>query len=635
MSRGHSRSVSGAAFMILLCATAGAATVPSGFTETVVTGGLSNPTSMAFAPDGRLFICLQGGQLRVVKNGTLLATPFLTVSTDSTGERGLLGVALDPAFASNGFVYIYYTVPGSPPHNRLSRFTASGDLALAGSQTNLLELNNLSATNHNGGAIHFGPDGKLYIAVGENAVTSNAQTLSNLLGKILRLNNDGTIPTDNPFFATATGVNRSIWALGLRNPFTFDFDPASGRMFINDVGQNTTEEVDDGFAGANYGWPTCEGTCNNPSFLNPIQQYSHSAGCAITGGAFYNPTTPQFPGEYAGVYFFADYCGGWIRKLDPFSGNAVTNFATGLSNPVDLKVGPDGALYTLERGRGSVFRISHEAAPGIIVHPTDQTVHAGENATFTIEASGAEPLSHQWQRNGADIAGATAPQYTVFSVTSADDGAAFRCRVTNAQGSVTSNAAILSVTSNAGPTGTITAPADGSLYSAGETISYVGSGSDPEDGALPASALTWTIVFHHDTHSHPFLGPVSGTSGSFVIPTTGETSSDVFYRIHLDVTDSEGLTHSTQVDIRPRTATLTLTSSPSGFQLTLDGQPVTAPFSFEAVVGMTRTLGVISPQTLRRKSYRFLSWSDGGAATHDITVPAANTTYAATFRRNR
>src|SRR5437588_9741604 len=164
-----------------------AATLPAGFAETQVANGLTSPTAMDFAPDGRLFVCLQGGQLRVIKNGTLLATPFLTVTVDSSGERGLLGVAFDPNFATNNFIYIYYTVPGSPAHNRVSRFTASGDVAVAGSEFVLLNLNNLSgATNHNGGAIHFGPDGKLYIAVGENANPSNAQTLSNLLGKVLR-----------------------------------------------------------------------------------------------------------------------------------------------------------------------------------------------------------------------------------------------------------------------------------------------------------------------------------------------------------------------------------------------------------------------------------------------------------------
>src|SRR6185436_16408132 len=203
-----------------------AAVIPSGFTETQVAGGLLNPTAMTFAPDGRLFVCQQGGALRVIKNGVLLSTPFVTVTVNSSGERGLLGVAFDPNFSSNNFVYIYYTATTPAIHNRVSRFTANGDVATPGSEVVILELNNLSgATNHNGGAIHFGEDGKLFIAVGENANGANSQTLANLLGKILRINPDGTIPNDNPFFNTATGNNRAIWAMGLRNPFTFGFQP--------------------------------------------------------------------------------------------------------------------------------------------------------------------------------------------------------------------------------------------------------------------------------------------------------------------------------------------------------------------------------------------------------------------------
>src|SRR4029077_7857856 len=152
----------------------------------------------------------------------------------AVGERGLLGVALDPNFQSNHFLYVYYTATTPAVHNRVSRFTANGDVAVPNSELILLELNNLSsATNHNGGAMHFGPDGKLYIAVGENANGSNSQTLANLLGKMLRINADGTIPDDNPFVGTATGQNRAIWAMGLRNPFTFAFQPGTGRMFIN------------------------------------------------------------------------------------------------------------------------------------------------------------------------------------------------------------------------------------------------------------------------------------------------------------------------------------------------------------------------------------------------------------------
>src|SRR5689334_3487711 len=215
---------------------------------------------MELAPDGRIFVCQQTGSLRVIKNGALLSTPFLTLNVDSNGERGLLGIAFDPNFASNNFLYVYYTVPSTPRHNRVSRFTANGDVVANGSEVPILDLDNLStATNHNGGAIHFGPDGKLYVAVGENANGANAQTLSNRLGKMLRINSDGSIPGDNPFFNTATVLNRSIWALGLRNPFTFAFQPGTGRMFINDVGQNTWEEINDGMAGSNYGWPTTEG----------------------------------------------------------------------------------------------------------------------------------------------------------------------------------------------------------------------------------------------------------------------------------------------------------------------------------------------------------------------------------------
>src|SRR5437870_5385984 len=349
-----------AASFTFVSSRATAASLPPGFVEAQVGGNLSgSPTAMAFAPDGRLFVCQQGGQLRVIKNGSLLSTPFVSLTVDSSGERGLLGIAFDPNFATNHYLYVYYTVATSPIHNRVSRFTAAGDIAAPGSHVVILELNSLSsATNHNGGAIHFGPDGNLYIGVGGNANGANSQTLSNLLGKMLRINSDGSIPTDNPFYNTATRSNRAIWALGLRNPFTFAFQPGTGRMFINDVGESTYEEINDGIAGSNYGWPTTEGPTSNPVFRSPIYFYGHGAGCAIVGGTFYNPPVLQFPSSYTGKYFFADLCSGWIRVFDPSAGTA-TGFATGISDPVDLHVGPDGALYYLAQGSGGqVFRIN-------------------------------------------------------------------------------------------------------------------------------------------------------------------------------------------------------------------------------------------------------------------------------------
>ncbi len=618
---------------------AAAATLPTGFTETRVVTGLSNPTAMAFAPDGRLFVCLQGGQLRVVKNGALLPTPFLTVNVSSSGERGLLGVAFDPQFATNNFVYVYYTATSPAIHNRVSRFTANGDVAVAGSEQVILDLNNLSsATNHNGGAMHFGPDGRLYIAVGENANGANAQTLGNLLGKMLRINKDGTIPTDNPFFTTATGVNRAIWALGLRNPFTFAFQPGTGRMFINDVGQNTTEEINDGIAGSNYGWPQSEGPTTNPAHRGPVFWYGHgtgaTTGCAITGGSFYNPTVANFPPEFTGQYFFADFCSGWIRKVNPAAGFAATGFATGINSPVDLKLASDGTLWYLERGTGSVWRVefTDDQAPEVTSHPSSLTVSAGQPASFSVSASGTAPLSFQWQRDGVNIAGATSPTYTLASAQLADNGAMFRAVVTNTFGSDTSNPATLTVTANQPPTATITSPANGTFYVGGQTFTYSGTGTDPENGNLPGSAFTWRVDFHHDTHFHPFVPSTTGsTTGSFTIPQTGETAANVFYRIHLTVRDSGGLTHSTFNDLVPRKVNLTLAANPTGLQVTLDGQPVTTPTTVEGVVGIQRTLGAVSPQTSGGSNYVFQSWSDGGAATHTIVTPSVNTTYTATY----
>ena len=627
--------------LAVVCRSAEGASLPPGFSEVLVANGLSNPTAMAFAPDGRLFVCQQGGQLRVIKEGVLLPTPFLAVPVSSSGERGLLGVTFDPDFPTNGYVYVYYTATTPTIHNRLSRFTANGDVAVSGSETVILELDNLSsATNHNGGAIHFGPDGKIYLAVGDNANGANSQSLNNLLGKMLRINADGTIPTDNPFYAQAVDRNRAIWALGLRNPFTFAIQPLGGRLFINDVGQNASEEINDGIVGANYGWPATEGYTTAPGYASPIYAYPHSGGsvtgCAITGGAFYNPQTGQFPSAYVGKYFFADYCGGWINVLNP-EDSTVAGFATGIGAPVDLKVGPDGSLYYLARGAGAVFRVSYtgDPAPVITQHPASQTVNAGQPATFSVQASGASPLSYQWQRNGVAIAGATSATYATGSTTTADNGSVFRCIVSNSFGSATSNEATLTVVTTGAPTATITSPAAGTLYSGGATIAYAGSASDAEDGTLPPSAFTWRVDFHHDTHLHPFVPDTTGvTGGAFTVPGTGETSTNVWYRIHLTVTDSSGQSASTFVDVHPRVVTLTL-STRDPIQFTLDGQPVTAPYLFPAVVGMIRTIGAPLTQTVGDSTYTFRSWSDGGPATHDIVVPGVATTFTARYQRRR
>lgn len=359
----------------------GAANVPDGFEDVPVAGGLASPTAMEFAPDGRLFVTEKSGKLRAIDaSGNLLPDPFVDLRSkvDDRGERGLLGVTFDPGFGDdpsntdNDYVYVYYTQKaenGTPAHNRIVRFKADGNVAEAGSEDPVFELNKLSEShNHNGGAIHFGIDDKLYVAVGENRQEAKAQSLETLFGKMLRINPDGTIPEDNPFYDRTEGEDRAIWARGLRNPFSFAVQPGTGRIHINDVGAQRFEEINRGKAGANYGWPRFEGRDRNRKYQDPIFTYKHddlpnsppaTSGCAITGGAFYKPQTVQFPAdEYAGDYFFADFCNGWIRRLDA-DGKGTKGFVTGAKLPVDLKVSEDGSLYYLELGTGSVRKVQY------------------------------------------------------------------------------------------------------------------------------------------------------------------------------------------------------------------------------------------------------------------------------------
>jgi glucose/arabinose dehydrogenase len=337
------------------------AALPAGFSESVVASGLAAPTAMGFSPDGRLFVAEQGGALRVIKNGQLLAQPFVQLNVDSRVERGLLGVAFHPRFHRNGYVYVYYTVPagaGTAAHNRVSLFVAQGDVAVPGSERVILELDPLSRRrlNHNGGGIAFGPDLRLYVGTGENAIPSNATSLTTRLGKILRINPDGSIPRDNPFYTRTSGVNKAIWAIGLRNPFSFAFDRASGKMLINDVGQRLWEEINLGVTGANYGWPATEGPTNRSGIRAPLFAYGHGSGAttgdAIVGSAFYSPSVRTFGKRYAGDYFFADLSSGWIRRMDEATGQVV-GFASGVEVPVALAVNDrNGSLWYLERGFG-------------------------------------------------------------------------------------------------------------------------------------------------------------------------------------------------------------------------------------------------------------------------------------------
>ncbi|HEY8505947.1 MAG TPA: PQQ-dependent sugar dehydrogenase, partial [Gemmataceae bacterium] len=409
--------------------------LPDGFAQQVVAAGLTGATGMAVAPDGRVFVCEQTGALRVVKGGRLLPEPFLKLEVDSYWERGLIGVALDPDFAKNGYVYVCYVAAEPHPHHRVSRFTAAGDKAVPGSEVLLLrgddqtKLGGSVPAGHQGGGMHFGPDGKLYVAVGEQTAGAPAQRLDTFQGKLLRINPDGSIPEDNPFFRKAKGKYRAIWALGLRNPFGFAFQPGTGRMLINDVGGSRWEEINEGAPGANYGWPASEGPTTRPGHRSPLYAYGEGNKKSIAGGVFYDPPRRQFPEKYLGKYFFAEYMQGWVGVLDPDGGKLVEKFATGLPGPVALALAADGSLYVLNRdawvkddafrpGTGTLHRVfyvqgSGRPGPVVTTPPRDATTVAGGEATFRVEATGPGPLRYRWQKNGRRIDGADAATLTV------------------------------------------------------------------------------------------------------------------------------------------------------------------------------------------------------------------------------
>jgi glucose/arabinose dehydrogenase len=326
------------------------AAVPAGFEDTVVAGGFYLPTSMTFAPDGRLFVTEKGGTVKVVENGNCCRR------RSDGASKHLFGAGLE----SIGWRLDARLRPLYTPRRcqRLSQFcNEKFNIADPGVTGDPRRHSPAAAQRR---FMQWGNDGMLYLGVGDALVEANVQDLGSLSGKILRLditNYPGIVPADNPFVNTP-GARPEIYALGLRNPFTSAIQPSTGRLFVNDVGAASWEEVNDVQAGKNYGWPNAEGASGNPAYVDPIYAYSHNGGsAAVTGAEFYEAN--QFPASYFGSYFFANFISGQIFRMDTLGGNAVTTFATGASRPVDFDVAADGTMNYLAFGDGTVHRIRY------------------------------------------------------------------------------------------------------------------------------------------------------------------------------------------------------------------------------------------------------------------------------------
>ncbi len=372
------------------------------FSEIVVATNL-NPTAMAIAPDSRIFVCSKSGALRVVKNGALLAKPFVTLPVITASEQGLIGVTCHPNFPESAFVYVYYTLTG-PEHNRISRFRVDGDTALGGlgGEKIIFDLDPTTAANHNGGAIHFGNDGKLYASIGNSASSANSLSMTTTLGKILRLNPDGSIPTDNPFVGQTTGKAQAIWCAGMRNTFTFDVDKVSGRIFGAEVGDGW-EEVNELQAGSNYGYGRQEGytvPTNTTGIVGTFRPaiYAYNTGGCIIAAAFYpGPGVRNFPADFQRKFFFADHNNGYIKIMDMENPKTVVDFATAAQNPVDIKFSADGTLYYLNRGQtgGSLLKVTYAGGPvGMRAASADRRHAAGWRLALAQNGRLVDPGSH-------------------------------------------------------------------------------------------------------------------------------------------------------------------------------------------------------------------------------------------------
>lgn len=582
----------------------------AGFTDEIIaTLPAYQAVGLTFAPDGRIFVWQKNGVVRIIKNGTLLSQSFIDIAArvNTAGDRGLVGLALDPNFASNGYVYLLYVYENAgnsgdsgPKTARLTRVQANPsnpDVALPNSEVIILGQQGIApcsqypegtdcmasdAIAHTVGTVRFGPDGKLYVGMGDGGspffpdpLALRAQDLKTYNGKILRINADGTAPSDNPFYdGNPNSIRSKIYSHGLRSPYRFSIHPTTGEVTIGEVGLSKWEEVNRG-RGKNFGWPCYEGAGKQTTFQStfpnecaavlasavtpPLYTYSHNgAGAAIVGGPVYTAT--QFPTQYQGNYFFADYVNNFIRRIIFDANNNVANvvdFATNLTTPVSLELGPEGALYYVALTSGQVRRIRYTGTTPVAVATATRPDPAQPyTVVFSSNGSndpGGSVLTYLWEFGDGTTSSTANPTHTYiatgFSTVTA------KLTITNLQG-IAATSQVDVIIGSRPPVATILSPADGVAVNVGKTVSFQGSATDADE-ILPASALTWNVLLHHNEHIHPGL-TLTGTGGSFVIENHGTAGDVYYYEIVLTATDSAGLkdTKSVRVNAVSPTATL-------------------------------------------------------------------------------
>lgn len=628
------------------------ASLPEELERVVVVGGLNEPTDFAFlSANGdndtieRIFITEKSGSIKIYNPHDGSVTTLVDLPTvTADGERGLVGIEIDPQFwtdGAEGYHTIYVAYTGADNYDRLSKLRLDPTTLGYLSEQELLVSTELGNNFHHGGELQFDPQGQyLYWAVGDNTEGANAQDLTNIHGKILRLDRNGQAPEDNPYYNTP-GAIKQIYATGFRNPFRFTFAP-NGKLLVADVGEADWEELNVVTPGGNYGWPSEEGECDDCEFVNPIYAYPHSAPPAnagsITAVLVYTGTT--LPDEYRNKVYIADYSVGWIKELtfDQEFTSLISErtFDSKAGTTVKLDQSPDGNIYQLNiyPGQLSVIRPSGGNRGPTAVITASPTSGAGDQLTVNFSAGEStdpdgDPLQYRWTFSDGSTSDEMNPTITFTNTSSTYT--AYTATLTVTDGNKTATATQRIVVGSAAPVATIknTLPDN---YNAGDTITFEAEASDLEDGALPPSAYKWTVVFHHAEHTHPFRDNIIGTTGSVTIPRTRDQLGNTFYRVSLTVTDSSGLSTTTFKDIHPNTVELTFAASHPDAAFTVDGvRYVGSHVIPDAVVGVERVVSAPSPQIGSDGQLVFVSWSDGGAQSHTITTPDTPTDYTVTY----